>query len=147
MIRLPKDVEKKLQKKYPKLNIKNFVRDLFTAVMQKSFDDGACTLREFGSFFCFKTFSSKDGKDVVRFKFRTARSLIRRLKEDKYLLKNVKSGGKNTRFNEDRIDDGAKKIRSGNQDIKNSLHREAKNKTTKNAMVSEIYDMIEKDDE
>ena len=75
MIRLPKDVEFELKKKYQGINIKEFTNDLFMKILEKTFNDGASTIVGFGSFYCYKTFSSRLGHDVIRLKYNISKAL------------------------------------------------------------------------
>lgn len=90
LIRLPKDIEFTLQKKYPDFkDMVYFVHDLFEAIKNKSFDDGSCTLSSFGSFYSYKTFSGKKGRIVVRFKFAISKSFNEAIATDEYIINKI----------------------------------------------------------
>lgn len=106
MFKIPEDVENELSKKYPQLHVRSFVNDLIRLILEKTLKDSACTIREFGKYIAFKTFSSRNGKEVIRFKFNIAHSLRSKLKDDDYLLKNLPIKAKNqfTQENEEKCE-------------------------------------------
>jgi hypothetical protein len=89
MYKIPQDIEDELQKKHPNVHIGLLIQDLISGIINKAFKDGACTIREFGSFVSFVTYSGKVNSNVVRFKFRLANSLREKIKDDEYLLENL----------------------------------------------------------
>ena len=95
MFKLPEDVEIELKKKYPDVPIKNFINSLFQLIINKSTQDGSCSIREFGKFISFVTKSSRIGKDVIRFKFKVTPALNDKIKYDEYLIKNLPVKAKN----------------------------------------------------
>lgn len=95
MFKVPEDVQTELTKKYPNVYVKDFINDLFRLILEKTLKDSGCSIREFGKFLAFKTFSTRSGKEVIRFKFNIAHSLRTKLKDDDYLLKNLPVKAKN----------------------------------------------------
>ena len=89
MYKISEDVELELQKKYPNLDTKQFIHDLFELVLKKCFEGGSTTIREFGKFVCYKTFSNRVGREQVRFKFKPPQSLIKKIKNDSYILESL----------------------------------------------------------
>lgn len=89
LIRVSEDIEKELIETYPDSNVKAIITSLFSMILKKTMTDGSCGIREFGKFTCHKTFSSKLGADVVRFKFRISSALEKTIKTDKYILNNL----------------------------------------------------------
>lgn len=83
--KLPEDIQDELQKKYQNINIQDLTNDLFTMILNKAMSDGSTTIREFGKFTAFKTFSTRIQRDVVRFKFKTTISLSQKLNTDEYI--------------------------------------------------------------
>jgi hypothetical protein len=89
MYKIPKDIEIEMNKLYPDLDIQLFIHNLFTKVLDKTFADGACTIRELGKFITYKTYSTKVNNYTVKLKFKTAASILNRIRHDEYLLENV----------------------------------------------------------
>ena len=77
MYYLPKDIELELQRKFPDTHVTSIVNDIFQMMIDKIFNDGYCLIRRFGKFYAFNTFSSRKGKQVVRFKFKPSSTLLR----------------------------------------------------------------------
>jgi len=89
MYSLPKDIELELQRKFPDTHVTSIIDKLFQTMIDKIFDDGYCLIRRFGKFYAFNTFSSRKGKQVVRFKFKPSSTLLQIMNEDEYLIKNI----------------------------------------------------------
>ncbi len=89
MYRIPKDVEIEMQRLYPDLDIPTLVHQLFTKLIEKTFNDGACSIRELGKFISFKAYSSKLNREIVKLKFKIATSLIKRIRFDDFLLNSL----------------------------------------------------------
>jgi len=89
MFKLPVDIETDLIKKYPNVDISNFVHDMITFIIQKACFDGSCSIRDFGKFLSYKIYSSRLGKETVRFKFKHSTSFLNRIKNDKYMLEKL----------------------------------------------------------
>ena len=89
MYKLPLDIEKDLQEKYPDTPVEMFVQDLFQAILRKSLLDGSCTVRSFGKFISYVCFSGIHYRKIVRFKFRISLALSNKIKMDEYLLENL----------------------------------------------------------
>lgn len=143
MIYLPKDVQNQLEDKYPDLNIKQLVHDIFTAILNKSYADGACIVPGFGSFFCFKTFSKRFNRNVIRFKYKISRSLNESIRFDKMLLKSITNGTNNQKFVPERITQDSVARRNENKSIKESkVLGEAIKKTKKRLQIDEIMNII-----
>ena len=87
--RLPLDIEDELQKKYPDIHVKSFVDKIFKEILDKTFKDGACTIKGVGKFISFVTHSKRIGGKTVRFKFRPSQALTLSIRNDEYLLKNL----------------------------------------------------------
>lgn len=95
MFKLPEDVENDLKLKYPNFPVRNFVNSLFQSIIEKSTSDGSCGIRELGKFLSFVTYSSRLGKDVIRFKFKVTPALNEKIRTDEYLIKNLPIKAKN----------------------------------------------------
>ena len=151
MIRIPKDVQNKILKKYPNLNIdlKDLVNDLFHEIQQKVFIDGSCTIPGFGSFYCYKTYSKKLSRDVVRFKFSISKALNQSIRIDKYLLDKVREGGKkNTDFDITRISKDGQMRRDQNKALKErGILTNGREKTKKNLQVDEVLSIFENNED
>lgn len=89
--KIPPDIEKNLEKIYPDVDITKLVHNIFEQILNKCFQDGSCTIREFGKFDCFKVFSSRVGREQVRLKFKATVSLIDKIRNDSYLLNELVS--------------------------------------------------------
>jgi hypothetical protein len=96
MFNLPKDIEKDLIEKYPDIPIKSIVNSLFQRIIEKTLNDGSCTIRSFGKFISFVTFSGKLGRDVVRFKFKLSPTFNKKIRDDDYLIKTHNVRARNT---------------------------------------------------
>lgn len=89
MFKVPADIEKDLQKKYPQIHVPTFIDDVFQRIINKVITDGCSTIREFGKFVAFVTHSKRTCRDTVRFKFKISSSLNTKIKDDEYLLQNL----------------------------------------------------------
>lgn len=105
--RLPSDIEERMKMKYPNVNISVFFNDLMNEILQKTLSDSLCPIREFGKFLAYVTYSSKKEKNVVRFKFKPAFSLLNKIKNDEYLINNLPVQAKNnfTNYHEENCKD------------------------------------------
>ena len=143
MIRLPKDVEFELKKKYQGINIKEFTNDLFMKILEKTFNDGASTIVGFGSFYCYKTFSSRLGHDVIRLKYNISKALNKSIKRDKYLLSKVARGATNPVFEETRVSEDGKIRRDENKRLKEcQILGDAMKKTKKKLQLDEVLESL-----
>lgn len=146
MIKLPKDLEIKLKKKYPTVtNLEEIVNSVFQSIFEKAVEDGNCTILRFGSFFCYKTFSGRKGRDIIRFKFSISRKLDESIKTDDFLIKKVENFVKHD-INLDRISDEKKqKIRNENQESKITIFNSkntTKKKTHDTLVLEEVLSII-----
>lgn len=87
MFRIPEDIIKQLEKKFPEIDVVSLVDEVLRQILEKTLRDGSCQIREFGCFYAYVTRSGKINKDVIRFKFGIARSLEKKIKYDPYYLK------------------------------------------------------------
>jgi len=87
--KLPEELEAELQKKFPNVHIQTITQYIFSAILNKTFNDGSCSIREFGKFVSFKTRSSRTSQDVIRFKFKISNTLNQKIKQDQYLINNT----------------------------------------------------------
>ncbi len=88
-MQISQDILNTLQKKFPEANIRSIVDNLFFEILDTTFKDGSTTVKGVGKFHSFVTFSKRIGTNVVRFKFRPSTSLIKKIRQDPYLLKNL----------------------------------------------------------
>lgn len=142
MIRIPKDIENELKKndKYKDINISELINELFTLILSKTFNDGGCTIRLFGSFFSFKTFSKRHGKDVVRFKFQPSKMLKLNIRNDQYLLDKVPDAKENVSYDESRITKESQQRRDENKNLKEcGIFNKAREKTKRNIQIEDIF--------
>jgi len=89
MYKIPKDIELELAKLYPNLNIPSFIHDLFSKVLDKTFQDGSCSIRELGKLVTYKTYSTKVNAHTIKLKFKMGATILNRVRHDEYLLENV----------------------------------------------------------
>jgi len=89
MFELPSDIEQSLKRKYPSVNINKLFNDIIHQLLEKTFNDGACTIKRFGKFTAFSKYSKIKGKNRVRFKFIVAKSFTQKIIDDEYLLENL----------------------------------------------------------
>jgi len=99
MFELPKDIEQSLKRRYPSLNIQKLFNDIMDEILNKTFTDGTCPIKRFGKFSAFNKYSTKKGRNLVKFKFATVKSFTDKIKEDEYLLNQLPVKAKNE-FNE-----------------------------------------------
>ncbi len=151
MIRIPKDIQNKIHRKYPNLNVdlKALINDIFHEIQQKVFNDGACTIPGFGSFYCYKTYSKKLSRDVVRFKFNISKALNQSIRIDKYLLNKVREGGKkNQEFSMNRISKEGHVRRNQNKALKErGILTNGRDQTKKNLQVDEVLSIFENNED
>ena len=90
MYRLPKDIQKHLQEKFPKItNLKEIVSTIFEEIREKTIDDGSCQIGLFGTFYAYKAYSGRKGNYIPRFKFRISRSFLQTIVDDDYTLQRI----------------------------------------------------------
>jgi hypothetical protein len=99
MFELPKDIKYELKKKYPEVNVSSFFNDIMNAMINKTFDDGSCTIRKFGKFTAFQTYSTRLKQNVCKFKFQLSTTFNKKILTDKYLMQKLPVK-KKTVFNE-----------------------------------------------
>lgn len=87
--KLPLDIEAELQKKYPAVHVPSVIDSVFQSIIEKITKDSSCTIREFGKFVAFVTYSEKMSKNVIRFRFKLSSALSKKFKSDQYLLENL----------------------------------------------------------
>lgn len=83
--KLPEEIFQKLKDKYSDVDLKNLVNDIFEEIRDKSIQDGSCLIKNFGCFYTYKTFSSRKGSYVPRFKFRISRAFEKKFSSDSYI--------------------------------------------------------------
>lgn len=143
MYSLPNDLFLKIKSKYSNINEKeilNLINDIFDGILNKTFDDGSCTIRKFGSFSSYISFSKRKGKDLVKFKFVISKILNQQIRDD-IIIKNkinkfVKRIFDNKKINEDLLQRRASNYEKLLLTINN---KKFTNKLTKN---NEIREMI-----
>lgn len=89
MFKLLDDVEMEMQKIYPDVNVGLFIHQLFTKIVDKTLQSGGCSVRELGKFVAFQAFSSKLNRNIIRFKFITSISFLKRIRFDELLMENL----------------------------------------------------------
>jgi len=144
MYRLPEEIENELQKKYPNEHIKSVIQSIFQSIVEKTLKDGSCHIRELGNFSSFVTYSGKSCSKVVRFKFKTAISLIEKIKTDKYLIENLPIKAK-VPFTEEHQNKCNTELKLNNTKARIEANQLGKNKTREklaNQAVLEILNRI-----
>ena len=89
MFDLPKDIEYKLKQKYPELNISKIFNDILDEILNKTFEDSACTIRKFGKFTAYQIYSTRLGYNTCKFKFIPSPTFNKKIAQDQYLLNNL----------------------------------------------------------
>ena len=89
MFRFPDDIVEGLKLKHPDINIDEFLDELMTIIIDKTFTDGNCSIRNLGKFVGYRAFSGKLNTDVCRFKFYTSLAFVKKIQKDEYLLQNL----------------------------------------------------------
>lgn len=90
--KVPQEIVDRLQQKYPDVNVSFIIHDLFDDILRTTISKGSCTVKQFGRFLSFVTFSNKTKRDTLRFKFRTNQTLISKISNDPYLIKQALRG-------------------------------------------------------
>jgi len=90
MYKLPEDVVKKIEKIYPEIDVTKLVHVLMESIIEKTLQDGNCTIRELGKFTSYVAESSRVGRDIVRFKFKVSQAFTNKIRYDEFLLENLK---------------------------------------------------------
>ena len=143
MYSLPEDLELEIQKKFQNIHVRELVDHIFRSIINKALNHGSCQIRELGRFNVYKTKSTKTGRYVIRFKFRTSTTLDKKIKTDQYYLKNipikanVPFGVKNEEICKDKKD-----ITQANLQAEREAEREGKNRTKKQIVVHEIDSIL-----
>ena len=104
MFKLTEDIEIEMKLLYPEVDIELFVHQLLTKIIDKTLQGGACSIREFGKYTAFQTFSNRIQRNVIRLKFKFAPSFIKKIKFDEMLMEKlpVKLGAKFNENNEEK---------------------------------------------
>lgn len=144
MFKLPKDVHDELQRRYPTYNIEELIHNIFDVILKKAVEDGACTIREFGKFMAFKTFSGRVQKEVPRFKFRITNALLDKLQKDSYTMQNMiqQKANKFTKEHEKKCE-GGKEQRELNIATQNLAMQTEKKRTIDKIARQEIMSILE----
>ena len=125
------------------MHIRGIVSSIFQQILDKTLNDGSCLVREFGKFISFKTFSTKIGQDVIRFKFKLSQSLDKRIKNDAFLLERAPIQAKKDFGDEEEERCKDKRVQ---KKYNVEAQREASNlgneKTRENLMVDIVMDAI-----
>lgn len=96
MLELPKDIKYNLKKKYPEMNVSKVFNDFMDEIVEKTFNDGSCTIRKFGKFTAFQTYSTRLSQNVCKFKFKLSTTFNKKILTDEYLLKKLPLETKST---------------------------------------------------
>ncbi len=139
MFKLPADVEKELQKKFPDIPIEKVADAMFRSILEKSLRDGSCFIKGFGHFSAFGKWSSKMNRNVIRFKFTIALSLEKKIKTDPYYLSSIPI--KSTRFFSE-IDEQKKEIRKANAEAEKLAKQTGRKKSEERAAIEEVSSII-----
>lgn len=146
MFKISEDVELKLKEKYPGVNVRQFIHDFIQALLDKALSDGSVSIREFGKFLAFVTWSNRVGKMLVRFKFKPTFSLTSKLNSDQYLLENlpVKTPAPFTKEHEEKCKD-KKEQRQHNFQAMQEAQQLGRKRTQENLAKDEIMRIISED--
>lgn len=143
MLKLSEDIVLDIKKKFPNSDVEHIIPYLFDAIIQKTLRDGACTIREFGKFISYGRTSGKTYQKTIRFKFRIATSLIKKLNSDKYWLNRIPVEAK-LEFNEEHEKKCQDKRQIRDQNIKaiNEAEKLSNKKTIQNINTHNILDIL-----
>mgnify|MGYP001470667044 CR=1 FL=1 len=146
MFRIPEELELELQKKFPNVPIRQIIQSTFQSILNKTLNDGSCSIRDFGKFISFRTRSNRIGQDVIRFKFKISNALNNKLKNDQYIFNNVPVKAANV-FTELHKEKTKHKKTQSEANIKAAKEAEklGKKKTEEHLVLSIINDVISKD--
>lgn len=141
MFRLTDDLMDDLTKKYPDVNIRKIVQDIFDGILEKTLKDGSCRVNEFGKFDSFKTFSTKLGAPVIRFKFKISPMLEKKIKFDPYLLNNAPVKAK-VPFTEEHLEKCNQEIKQSNVQADMEASRHGIQRTKEKEMAQIVQDIL-----
>jgi len=146
MFRIPEELELELQKKFPNAPIPQIIQFIFQSILNKTLNDGSCSIRDFGKFISFRTRSNRVGQDVIRFKFKISNALSNKLKNDQYVFNNVPVKAANVFSESHREKTKHKKMQSeANIKAAKEAERLGKKKTEEYLVLNIINDVISKD--
>lgn len=91
MYKVSENIEEELQKRYPYLRVGKFIHDLIELIVDETLNTGQSTIRSFGRFSSYKSFSGKLKKDQIRFKFKVSQMFEKDIKNDNSLLSKIKT--------------------------------------------------------
>lgn len=113
MFEIPPDIELQLSQRFPQVDVRKIVSNLFQLILDKTLEDSSCSVRGLGKFLAYSVYSGKSKTNLIRFKFKPAECLRKRIRTDKYLLKTVKAKNQ-TAFIESTINETHREIRDEN---------------------------------
>lgn len=143
MYKLPDDLEKELQKKFPDAHMKKIIDSIFRSIIEKSLKDGSCFVKEFGHFSSYGKWSTKMNRKVIRFKFTVASSLERKIKTDPYYIDTIPVKAKNVFTEKHEIACKNKKTqREANLEAEKEAKQFGKNQTKKQSVIEEVNSII-----
>jgi len=89
MFKLPDDIEIEMGKLYPGINISLFIHQLFTKIIDKTLQGGACSVRGLGKYMAYQTFSAKLARNVIRLKFVFSIAFLKKIRFDELLMETL----------------------------------------------------------
>lgn len=89
MFKITDDIEIEMSKLYPDIDVKLFIHQLFTKMVDKTLESGGCTIRDLGKYIAYSTFSTKLNRQLIRIKFVFSQALIKKIRFDDILLENL----------------------------------------------------------
>lgn len=144
MYKLPDDVVLEIKRKHPNIiNIERVIDDTFNEIMEKTFKDGSCPIRNLGKFTSFQSYSTRSNTNVVKFKFIPSQTFREKIKEDKYLLDilPIKAA---VPFTQEHANKCNKEIKLANDRAKEAASRLSTKKTKEKLAKHEILSILEK---
>lgn len=140
---LPEELENILKREFPQTPIKNIVHRLFELIVGKTTQEGSCHIRQFGKYLAYKTYSTKTGKNVIRFKYKISSSLNGLISEDDYILNNIpsKTSAVFDEQNEEVCKD-KKDSRKANLDAQRLANKFGKEGTKKKVVEDEVMNIL-----
>ena len=147
MYKLPEDVVLEIKRKHPNIiNIERVIDDTFNEIVEKTFKDGSCQIRNLGKFISFQSFSTRTNDNVAKFKFYISQVFKNKIKNDKYLLESlpIKAQVPFTNANKEKCGDLQHEIKLANVKAREDASKESSKKSKERLAKHEILAILEK---
>jgi hypothetical protein len=143
---LPRDVVLEVKRKHPNIvDMDRVIDDIFNEIVEKTFKDGACQIKNLGKYQAFQSFSTRNNKNVLKFKFTCSYSFKKKFKDDVYLIESLPIKA-NVPFTEDHEKKCNREIKLANDKACNDAFNHSKKKTKDRLAKHEILDILNSGD-